>query len=126
MGWSGRRDNLVDLVHEKATPPQAGIGGQRSGAGLPAGLVAEKHGPAVLPAERVGTDQSLFAVVGEADRAPLAYSGFQGRPSHRGDGMAVTAVRGVGVEAEQVVEAPPGGSISVSMRRARGRPRSPW
>ena len=72
--------DVVDLVDEEVPPPLPGVGGERACACLPAGLVPEEHGPAVLPAEGVRADEPLFAVIGDADGAALAQSGFQVSP----------------------------------------------
>ena len=68
--------DVVDLVDEQATPPVSGVGGERSAAGLSADLVAEDEGSAVVPAEGVGADESLLAVVGDADGLAFPWGGL--------------------------------------------------
>ena len=73
-------DDELDLVDEQAAPALARIGVEAACAGLPADLVAEDHGFLVFPAEGVGADDSLAAVVGDGDGPVLAEGGRQRRP----------------------------------------------
>src|ERR1700681_2351944 len=74
LPWAGRLGgcDVVDVVDEEVPPSLPGIGGECSGGGLSAGLVAEQHGSAVFPAEGVGADEAVFAVGGDADGAAWA------------------------------------------------------
>jgi hypothetical protein len=52
--------DVFDFVDVEATPPLSGVGGERSGAGLAAGLVAEQEGPSCFPAEHLRNAKLVF------------------------------------------------------------------
>jgi hypothetical protein len=75
-----RGGHVVDLVDVHASPALAEVGGEYSGAGLAAGLVAEDHGPATMPAEGVGADEPAASVVGDLDGATMLKCRFELSP----------------------------------------------